>query len=87
MCSITNSSDFLVQVISGIVRYMRHGHRQDFIDACLSAIAEEKLPQIAALLDRRHKATTQILGALGRGGLSTVTVSPFDGYGKVVPHA
>ena len=50
------------QVVSGIVRYMRHDHRRDFIDASLSAIASEKVPGIPSLLDKRRKATEDLLG-------------------------
>lgn len=51
---------FISQVISGLVRYMRHDHRRDFIDACLSAIKSEKIPGIPSLLDKRHKATVDL---------------------------
>ena len=50
------------QVVSGIVRYTRHDHRRDFIDASLSAIASEKVPGIPSLLGKRRKATEDLLG-------------------------
>lgn len=52
----------IIQPTTPLMRYMRHGHRREWLEATLTLIADGKLPNTVKLLDQRRKHMINLTG-------------------------
>ena len=63
--AIGETSACCMQAMSGLVRYMTHAHRREWIEATLSLVARDKMSTLVDLLNNRHKSMLVLIGEWG----------------------